>query len=174
MNIEEKKSVVDSLVEKLQGSAHFYLADIADLNAEDTHTVRKLCFEKDIELVVVKNTLIKKALEKIGGNFEGIDVALKGSTSVMLCNTGNAPAKVIKDLRKSGMEKPILKAAYVEDELYIGDAQLDTLASIKSKNELIGDVIMLLQSPMKNLVGALQSGGNTVSGLVKALSERAE
>jgi len=174
MNIEEKKAIVDSLVEKLQGSAHFYLTDIAELNAEDTHAIRKECFEKDVELVVVKNTLIKKALERVGGNFDGIDQALKGASSIMFCNTGNVPAKLIKGLRKAGKEKPVLKAAYVESELYIGDAQLDTLVSIKSKNELIADVVALLQSPMKNLVGALQSGGNTVSGLVKALSERAE
>lgn len=172
MNKEEKKAVIDSLVEKINKNAHFYLTDTAELNAVDTHTLRKLCHEKEIELLVVKNTLLQKALEQVGGNFDGIEKALKGATSVMFTNTGNVPAKLIKQIRKTGKEKPVLKAAYIEEELYIGDSQLDMLTSIKSRDELLGDIIGLLQSPMTNLVSALQSGGNTISGLVKALGEK--
>lgn len=174
MNKEEKKEAVEAIVEKIQESAHFYLADIAEINSSDTQDLRKQCFEKDIELVVVKNTLLQKALEQVEGNFEGIENVLKGGTSIMFCNTGNIPAKLIKSIREKGKEKPVLKAAYVEEELYVGDDQLDMLCSIKSKDELIGDIIGLLQSPITNLVGALQSGGNTISGLVKALEEKAQ
>jgi len=159
------------LAQKLKEATHFYLADISELNAEDTSKLRKACFDKDIELVVVKNTLLRKAMEQSETDYSELYDILKGSTSVMFTETGNAPGKLIKELRKKA-EKPIVKAAYVEESVYIGDEQLDALASIKSKNELIADVVALLQSPAKNVVSALQSGGQTITGVLKTLSER--
>jgi large subunit ribosomal protein L10 len=122
---------------------------------------------------VVKNTLLEKAMEKTGKNYEGLNTCLKGTTAVMFCETANTPAKLIKEFRKTN-EKPVLKGAYVEESVYIGDNMVDTLATIKSKNELIGDIIALLQSPAKNVVSALSSGGNKLAGIVKTLSEKPE
>lgn len=173
MKIEEKKAIVANLVGKIKDNSHFYLTDIAELNAEKTSDLRKKCFEKEIELLVVKNTLLKKALEEVEGEFNELDSTLVGNTAIMFCSVGNVPAKLIKDIRKTG-EKPILKAAYVEESIYIGDDQLDALATIKSKDELLGDIVMLLQSPMKTLIGSLESGKNTISGLIKALEQRTE
>jgi len=172
MRIEEKKEIVASLKEKIQTSGHFYLTDIAELNAQKTSALRSKCFEKEIEILVVKNTLLKKALEEAEGEFNEFDATLKGNTAIMFCATGNVPAKLIKEFRKES-PKPILKGAYVEESIYIGDDQLEALATIKSKDELIGDVIALLQSPIKNLLGSLESGKNTITGLLKALEERA-
>lgn len=174
MDITEKKDIVASIVDKINENKHFYITDTADLNALSISKLRRKCFEKDVELVVVKNTLLKKALEQVEGNFEEIYDILKGGTSIMFCPVGNVPAKLIKEFRKEGANKPILKGAYVEESIYIGDDQVESLANIKSKDELLGDLIALLQSPMKNVLGALNSGKTTIGGLIKTLSERAE
>jgi large subunit ribosomal protein L10 len=170
---EEKNQLIDSLAEALQNTTNFYLADISDLNAEKTTELRRLCFKKEIRMQVVKNTLLKKAMDKVEKDYEPLYDVLKGNTSIMFCEVGNAPAKLIKEFRKKS-ERPILKGAFIEEMTYIGENQLEFLSSIKSKNELLADVILLLQSPMKNLVGALQSGGQTISGVLKTLSEKAE
>jgi large subunit ribosomal protein L10 len=172
MNIEEKKAVVAQIVEKLENSAHFYVTDSGDLDAETTSKFRKKCFEQDIQLFVVKNTLLKKALEQVDGEYDEIYPTLVGNTTIMFSNVGNAPAKLIKEMRKGTAEKPILKSAYVEECVYVGDDQVDALTAIKSKTELIGELIGLLQSPMQNVLGALNSGGSTIAGLVKTLSEK--
>ncbi|MBN1596902.1 MAG: 50S ribosomal protein L10 [Bacteroidales bacterium] len=171
MTRDEKQKVVESLAQTISESKHFYLTDISELNAEDTSFLRRKCFEKDIKLVVVKNTLLKKALEKCEGQYDELYDVIKNSTSVMFTETGNAPAKLIKEFRKK-LDKPLLKAAYVEESIYIGDDQLEMLSSIKSKEELIGDIITLLQSPAKNVLSALQSGGVTLAGIIKTLSEK--
>jgi len=171
MNRDEKNRIIDHLTDSISQAKHFYLTDISDLNAETTSKLRRACFEKEITLVVVKNTLLQKALEKFDGKFEGLYGALKDSTSIMFTDRNNIPAKLIKDFRKTS-PKPVLKAAYVEESIYIGDDQLDALSGIKSKEELIGDIILLLQSPARNVISALQSGGNKLAGIVKTLSEK--
>lgn len=172
MNREEKREVIKTLAEKLNQYPHFYVTDIAELNAGQTAALRRQCFEKDVNLMVVKNTLFIKALEEAGKADEQLLSVLTGSTSIMFAEVNKAPAQVIKEFRKSN-KKPILKAAYVEESVYIGDQCLDALVAIKNRDELIGDVIGLLQSPMKNLVSALTAnGGGKVAGLVKALEER--
>lgn len=173
MKREEKNTIIDSIVKQIESKRHLYITDISDLNALTTSKLRRKCFENQIELVVVKNTLLKKALEKLEGNYEELYSVLTKSTSLMLSETGNAPAKLIKEFRSTSA-KPILKAAYVEECVYIGDNQLDALVSIKSRDELIGDIIGMLQSPAKNVISALQSGKNTLAGVVKTLSERSE
>lgn len=173
MRKEDKQIIIDSLTEQLNESANFYLTDISELNAEKTSNLRRLCFKNDVKLVVVKNKLLRKALEKSGLEVSEIYDTLKGATSVMFSEAGNAPAKLIKEFRKTS-DRPILKAAHIEESVYIGDNQLDFLVAIKSKNELIADLIALLQSPAKNVVGALQSGGNKISGILTTLSERSE
>jgi len=174
MTREEKNQAIDVLTEKLNGANIFYLADIAGLDAENSSKLRRTCFNNNIQIEVVKNTLLKKALEKAEGNFDELYGSLKGNTSILFAEAGNAPAKMIKDFRKKS-EKPILKGAFIEEAIYIGDENLEFLTSIKSKEELIGDIIALLQSPAKNVVSALQgSAGGKVAGLVKALSERSE
>lgn len=172
MKREDKAQIIDKLVEKLKGASHFYLTDTSELNAEVTSKLRRKCFEKDIELLVVKNTLLKKAMEKSEADYSEMFEVLKGSTSIMFTETGNAPGKLIKEFRNKKTLKPIVKAAYVEETVYLGDDQLEVLANIKSKNELIADVIGLLQSPAKNVVSALQSGGQTLTGVLKTLSEK--
>jgi large subunit ribosomal protein L10 len=171
MRRDQKNAIIDSLAEKLDEYSHFYLTDTAELNAADTSALRRKCFEQDILMVVVKNTLLKRALEKSDTEFDELFDVLKGSTSIMFSNTGNIPAKLIKEFRKKH-ERPLLKAAYVEESFYIGDNELDALVAIKSKDELIGDLIALLQSPVKNVLSALQSGGNTIHGVLETLSER--
>jgi large subunit ribosomal protein L10 len=171
MRREEKNAIIDGLADQINKASHFYLTDISELNAADTSSLRRICFERDIELVVVKNTLLRQALDKSEGNFAELYDTLKNSTSVMFCETGNVPAKLIKEFRRAH-ERPLLKAAFVEESIYLGDEQLDTLASLKSKNELIADVLLLLQSPMKNLLSAMQSGGNNLAGVLKTLAER--
>ncbi len=173
MKKQDKAQLIDSLIEKINDNAHFYLTDISDLNAEDTSDLRRKCFENSIQMEVVKNTLVKIAMEKAEGEYEGLYEVLKGNTAIMFTQTGNAPAKMIKEIRKSA-EKPLLKGAFVENGIYIGDDQVDVLSSIKSKEEVIGDIIGLLQSPIKNVLGALQSAPNTIGGLVKTLQEKAE
>lgn len=171
MRREEKDSIIDGLREQIENASHFYLADISNLDAADTSKLRRQCFEKDIELVVVKNTLLKKALEKSEGDFEELYDTLKNSTSIMFCDTGNVPAKLIKAFREES-DRPVLKAAYVEESIYLGDEQLDMLSSLKSKNELLADVLALLQSPMTNLLSAMQSSGNNMAGALKTLAEK--
>jgi large subunit ribosomal protein L10 len=171
MRREEKTAIIDSLAEKFREYSHFYLTDTAQLNAEDTSALRRKCFENGIKLVVVKNTLLKRALEQSGVNFEELFPVLKGTTSIMFANAGNGPAKLIKEFRRQH-DKPVLKAAYVQESIYVGDNMLDALISIKTKQELIGDVILLLQSPAKNVISALQSGGNKLHGVLETLSKK--
>ncbi len=172
MRREDKNELIDKLAEKINHYPHFYLTDISELNAEVTSKLRRKCFDKSIKLVVVKNTLLKKALERSGKfDFSPIFDSLKGSTSVMFTETGNVPAKLIKDFLREH-PKPLLKAAFVEESIYIGINQLDALVNLKSKNELIADVVALLQSPAKNVVSSLQSGRNILAGVVKTLSEK--
>ncbi|MCX6333025.1 MAG: 50S ribosomal protein L10 [Bacteroidia bacterium] len=171
MRREEKTAIINSLAEKFKEYSHFYLTDTAQLNAEDTSTLRRRCFESDIKLIVVKNTLLKRVLEQSGVNFEELFPVLKGTTSIMFANTGNSPAKLIKEFRKQH-DKPVLKAAYVQESIYVGDNMLDALVSIKTKQELIGDIILLLQSPAKNVISALQSGGNKLHGVLETLSKK--
>jgi large subunit ribosomal protein L10 len=171
MRREEKNAIVDSLAEKLKEYSHFYLTDTAQLNAADSSDLRRKCFENDIKLIVVKNTLLKRALEMSEGNFEELYPVLKGTTSIMFAQSGNVPAKLIKEFRKRH-DKPVLKGAYVQESIFIGDGMLDTLISVKTKQELIGEIILLLQSPAKNVVSALQSGGNKIHGVLETLSKR--
>lgn len=176
MKKEDKSAVIEQLQATLSEYAHFYLTDIGGLNAALTSDLRRLCFKQDVRLVVAKNTLLRKALENLGQDYSGLYDSLKGETAVMLSNTGNAPAKLIKEFvatTKNPDAKPILKAAYVEETVFLGAAQLDVLASLKSKNELLAELVGLLQSPAKNVVSALQSGGNTIHGVLKTLGERA-
>lgn len=173
MRKEEKRAIIDSIAEELKATPHFYITDISGLNAEKTYELRKMCFEKQVKLMVVKNTLLQKALEQIDFAETDLYSTLKGSTAIMFTEVANAPAKLIKDFRKAD-EKPAIKSAYVQECLFIGDNTLNELANIKSREELIGDIIGLLQSPAKNVISALQSGGQTISGLVKTLSERPE
>ena len=172
MTREDKLAQIENLTAVLNNTATIYLADIAALDAETTSNLRRASFGKGIKLNVVKNTLLKQAMDASEKNFDGLYDVLKGNTSIMLAEAGNAPAKVIKEFRKKN-DKPILKAAHIEESLYIGDENLSALADLKSKDELIGDIITLLQSPAKNVISSLQSGGNKLSGIVKALEERA-
>jgi len=171
MNKEEKNQLIEVLDGMLNENKNFYLADISGLTAEENSSLRRLCYKREVSLQVVKNTLLKKAFEKNGTDFSELYDVLIGNTSIMTSNSGNGPAKVIKEFRKKNA-KPILKAAHIEESLYIGDENLSALADLKSKNELIGDIITLLQSPAKNVISALQSGGNKLSGIVKVLQEK--
>jgi large subunit ribosomal protein L10 len=171
MRREEKEVIIDNLAQRLDETKHFYLTDISSLNAEQTSNLRRKCFERDISLLVVKNTLLRQAMEKSEGDFNDLYDILKDSTSIMFSETGNTPAKLIKEFRKT-MEKPLLKAAFVEESIYIGDDQLEALSKIKSKDELLGDLLMLLQSPATNLVSALASSSNKMAGALLTLSEK--
>ncbi|MBZ9628102.1 50S ribosomal protein L10 [Psychroflexus sp. CAK57W] len=173
MTREEKSIVIKDLTTKLANSSNVYLADISGLNATITSDLRRACFKADVKLMVVKNTLLGKAMESTDKEFGELTDTLKGSTSIMLSETGNAPAKVIKSFRKKN-EKPILKGAYVAESIYVGDENLDALVDIKSKEEVIGDVIGLLQSPAKNVISALKSSGGKLSGILKTLSQKEE
>lgn len=171
MRKEEKNQLVDVLVEKLNNSQIIYLTDISELNALDTSNLRRQCFKRDIRLSVVKNTLLRLAMEKSEKNLEGFYGILKGPTSLMFAATGNGPAKLIKELRRTS-SKPVLKGAFVEEMTYLGDDQLDFLVNIKSRDELLADLIGLLQSPAKNVISALQSGSRNLTGILKTLSEK--
>lgn len=173
MRKEEKTQIINSLSEQLQASPNFYIADTSGLNAENTSKLRRLCFEKNIKLVVAKNTFLRKALEQNGFGDESIYSVLEGPTAIMFCETANAPAKLIKDFSKKH-EKPVLKGAYVQECVYLGKEMLEELVNIKSREELIGDIIGMLQSPAKNVISALQSSGDKLAGIVKTLSERPE
>lgn len=171
MTREEKSQVIEELTAQLANNTNIYLADISGLNASTTSNLRRACFKANIKLAVVKNTLLQKAMEASEKDFGELSTVLKGNTSVMYSETGNAPAKVIKEFRKKS-EKPLLKGAFIEESIYIGDDLLDALVDIKSREELIGEIVSLLQSPAKNVISALKSGGNTIAGIVKTLSER--
>ncbi|MGF1586188.1 MAG: 50S ribosomal protein L10 [Bacteroidales bacterium] len=171
MKREDKNVIIQELTEKLNKYDHFYLTDISNLNAEDTSVLRRKCFDKSINLVVVKNTLLRKALEGSEKNFEEIYDVLKDSTSIMFSESGNVPAKLIKEFRKKH-DRPLLKAAYIEQSFYFGDDQVEMLSTLKTRDELIGDIILTLQSPANNVISALKSGGNTIAGIVKTLSEK--
>ncbi len=172
MTREEKSQVIQDLTQTLADNNNIYLADISDLNAETTSNLRRACFKAGVKLSVVKNTLLAKAMEASDKDFGDLPSVLKGNTSIMLAESANAPAKLIKEFRKKTKDRPLLKGAFAEESVYIGDDQLDALVDIKSREELIGEIIGLLQSPAKNVVSALQSGGNKLSGIVKTLSER--
>ena len=171
MTKEEKHDLVLALTEQMKEYGNFYITDTSDLTVEKVNNIRRKCFESDITMQVAKNSLIKKAMEAAGGDFTPMYDVLKGSSSILFSKSSTAPAKLIKQLRKKG-EKPILKAAYIDAAVFIGDNQLDTLINLKSKEQLIGEIIGLLQSPAKNVLSALQSGGNTIAGVVKTLQER--
>jgi len=173
MTKEEKNQFIDVLDKSIQENSNFYLADISGLTAEESSTLRRLCFKREVSLQVVKNTLLKKALERNNSNFEDLYDVLKGNTSIMFTDVANAPAKIIKEFRKKH-DKPVFKAAHLDAAFYIGEEHLDILSDLKSKDELIAEIIMLLQSPAKNIISSLQSGGSTLSGIVKTLSEKVE
>jgi large subunit ribosomal protein L10 len=171
MKKEDKQEIVKALADQITSFGNFYIADSADLTVEKVNAIRRKCFDSGITIKVAKNTLIRKAMEVAGVDSEELRDVLKGSSTLFFSETGNAPAKLIKELRKTG-PKPILKGAYIDSAVFVGDAQLENLVNLKSKDELIGEIIGLLQSPAKNVISALQSGGNTIAGLVKTLQER--
>ena len=174
MRKEQKTQAIQELTEKFSNAPFFYVTDSSALTVEQVNNLRGKCFEKGVEMKVVKNTLTKKALESIEGtDYSELYESLKGPTALMFSSTANVPAKIIEEFRKTH-DKPVLKAAYIESSVYIGDDQVKALASLKSKEELIGEVILLLQSPAKNVVSALKSSSGKLAGLVKALQERAQ
>ena len=175
MTKSEKTAAIEGLKEKFSNSDFFYLTDSSQLSVDKVNKLRALCFSKGVELKVVKNTLARKALESFGDDsgYEPLFDVLKGPTALMFSSVANDPAKVIKEFRGKD-ERPILKAAYIDKDVFIGDDQLEALVGLKSKEDLIGEIIGLLQSPIKNVLGSLQSGGNTIAGLVKTLQERPE
>ena len=172
MRKEDKGNIIAQLGEVLKEYAHFYLVDVTGMNAASTSALRRKCFQSEVKMVVVKNTLLHKALEAAEMDVTPLYGCLKGTTAVLFANTANAPAKLLKDFAKDGI--PALKAAYAEEGFYVGADQLDALTAIKSKNEVIAEIVALLQSPAKNVLSALQSGGNTIHGVLKTLGERPE
>jgi large subunit ribosomal protein L10 len=173
MKKDEKNQFIDALAEKLNQVNTFYLTDISNLNVETSNKLRRLCFKRNIQLEMVKNTLLRKAMERTGKDFQEFYEILTGSTSIMFSEVANDPAKLIREFRRTSL-KPILKGAYVQETIYLGDDQLDSLINIKSKNEVIADLISLLQTPLRNVISALNSGSNKLSGIVKTLSEKSE
>ena len=171
MTREQKSIVIEDLTTQLSNANVVYLADVSGLNAETTSNLRRACFKANIEMSVVKNTLLEKAMEASSNDFGDLPSILKVNTSILIAETGNAPAKLIKEFRKKS-DKPILKGAFIHQAVFIGDNQLDALVALKSKEEVIGEIITILQSPAKNVISALKSGGSTIAGLVKTLSER--
>ncbi len=172
MKKEDKSIVIDQIKETISQYSHFYLTETQGMDAEQVSNLRRECHQQEIKMLVVKNKLMIKALESFERDFSPLMDTFKLNTTVLFSNVGSAPAKLIKDVQKKGSAKPVLKAAYVEEGFFIGENQLDALCAIKSKNELIADVIATLQSPAKNVISALQSGGNTIHGVLKTLSER--
>lgn len=173
MTKEEKGQIIEELAEKFSQHNHFYITDASGLTVAQVNAFRRLCFNAGVEYRVYKNTLIKKALEKQTGNYEELYKVLHGFSGVIFSKeSGNAPARVIKEYRKKIQGRPGLKGASIESTVFVGEEHLDTLVELKSKNELIGEVVSLLQSPAKNVLSALLSGKQTVAGLVKALEER--
>ncbi len=174
MRKEDKNQLIEELAESFSTTNVLYVADTAGLDAEKTSALRRECFKQNVTLRVVKNSLLQKALDKVEGkDFSELYEALKGPTAILTAEAGNAPAKLIKSFRAKS-DKPVLKGAYVEEAVYLGDNQLQALCDIKSKEELLGEIVGLLQSPARNVISALQSGGSTIAGLVKALEERAQ
>jgi large subunit ribosomal protein L10 len=171
MKRSEKLEVIEQLTQEINSYNHYYLADISDLNAEVTSELRRLCSKREVKLIVVKNTLLRKALENSAKNSAELYDALTNNTSVMFSNTGNVPAKLIKEFSKK-YKKPVLKGAYVEECAYVGADQLEALIDVKSKEELLGGIIATLQSPVRNVLGALQSSGQKIAGVLKTLEER--
>lgn len=172
MRKEDKAIIIEQLGEKLKEYAHFYLVDVTGMNAEETSNLRRKCFGAEIKMVVVKNTLLEKAFEAAEIDYSPLYPVLKGTTAVFFTNVANSPAKLIKEVGKNGI--PGLKAAYAEEGIYVGAENLDALCAIKSKNEVIADVVALLQSPAKNVISALQGAGQTIHGVLKTLGERPE
>jgi len=173
MNREEKAQYIDDLADQLEQANVFYLADTADLTVEVINQLRRRCYQSNISIRVVKNTLLEKAFQRVEGkNFGDLSSVLHGPTSILFSEVGNAPAKLIKDFRAKN-PKPILKGAYIEEAIFIGDANLDALVAIKSKEEVLGDIIGLLQSPAKNVLSALKGQGEKIAGILKTLEERA-
>ena len=172
MKKEDKAVLIEKIKETLAQYSCVYLTETTGLNAQRTTDLRRAAFKADVKMLVVKNTLLKKAMEASDLDYSGLYPALVGNTTLMLSNTGNAPAKLLKEFRQKKETQPTLKAAFVEEAVYLGAEQLDTLVAIKSKNELIADVVALLQSPVKNVVSALQSGGNTIHGVLETLSKK--
>lgn len=171
MTREEKNQIIEDLTGVLNNTSTLYVTDTAGLNADQTSNLRRMCYQRNIQLSVVKNTLLQKAMEKSDRNYDGLFSSLAGTTSIMLSDTGNLPAKLIKEFRKKG-SIPAIKAAYVDEAIFLGDSQLENLVNLKSKNELLGDILALLQSPARNVISALQSSGGKIAGILKTLEER--
>ena len=171
MTKQEKVQAIEDLTAQLAENQNIYLTDVSDLDALTTSNLRRACFKAGVKLTVVKNTLLAKAMEASDKDFGDLTGVLKGNTAMMFSGSGNGPAKVIKDFRKKS-DRPILKGAYIEEAVYLGDDQVEALVNIKSKDELIGEIITLLQSPAKNVVSALQSSGGTLAGIIKTLAEK--
>ena len=171
MTKEEKHELVIALTDQMKEFGNFYITDTSNLTVAKVNDIRRKCFESDITMKVAKNSLIQKAMEAAGGDYTQMFDVLKGSSSILFSKSATAPAKLIKQLRKKS-DKPILKAAYIDSAIFIGDNQIDTLIALKSKEQLVGEIIGLLQSPAKNVISALQSGGNILAGVVKTLQER--
>ncbi|GAB3911414.1 50S ribosomal protein L10 [Mucilaginibacter boryungensis] len=172
MNKEEKHELVLALTEQMKEYGNFYITDTSNLTVAKINNIRRKCFESDITIQVAKNSLIEKAMQATGGDYGQIYDVLKGSSTILFSKSATAPAKLIKQLRKAGSEKPVIKAAYIDSAVFIGDNQLDVLTNLKSKEELVGEIIGLLQSPAKNVISALQSSGGKLAGIVKTLQER--
>lgn len=173
MKKEEKHAIVADLKDNMLSYNTFYITDTSSLTVAQINVIRRKCFEKGIKFQVAKNTLIRKALEATGVDYSGLFDTLKGTSAIMFATIGNAPAKLIKELRR-GLDKPVLKGASVDTAIFVGDGQLDMLTTLKTKEELVGDIIGLLQSPAKNVVSALKSSGGKLAGIVKTLSEKGE
>ncbi len=171
MKKTDKSIVINDIAASVKEYSHFYVAEASGLSAEKSSNLRRECFKREIKMVMVKNTLLIKALEQVGSEYESMFSTFKGTTAVFFSNTGNVPAKLIKEFSKAN-KMPLLKSAYVEECIYLGENQLEALCNVKTKNELIGDVIGLLQSPMKNVISGLQSGGNTIHGILKTLGDK--
>lgn len=172
MKKEDKSAIIEQIASTVKEYGHFYVTDIATLNSEKTSSLRRECYKNSIKLMVVKNTLLIKALDSLEGDYSSLYASLKGNSALMFTTVGNAPARLIKDFSKKNNGLPALKAACVEECFYIGPDQLETLANLKSKNDIIADIVALLQSPARNVVSALQSGGSTIQGVLKTLGER--
>ena len=172
MRKEDKSVIIAQLGELIQKYPHFYLIDVEGMDATATSNLRRACFKSNLKMVLVKNTLLEKTLEATGVDFEALKPVLKGTTAVLFTEVANVPAKMLKEMKSKKLEKPALKAAYAEEGIYVGEGQLEALCAIKSKNEVIADIVALLQSPAKNVLSALQSGQNTIHGVLQTLEKR--
>ena len=172
MRKEDKSAIIAQLGELIQKYPHFYLIDVEGMDATATSNLRRACFKSNLKMVLVKNTLLEKTLEATGVDFEALKPVLKGTTAVLFTEVANVPAKMLKEMKSKKLEKPALKAAYAEEGIYVGEGQLEALCAIKSKNEVIADIVALLQSPAKNVLSALQSGQNTIHGVLQTLEKR--